>query len=1003
MTFTEFLKLLTQEQVDAWWNTIVTVDTIEKVEDRGWKYKLSKNGKSFAFKWALKELAVYYDIDLDLKDFNSNDVTRNKFCDAFDFEIEEELVYVKAESNSFIAFYTSLKQTQNVFQDAIDYLNKIVLSNEINHYKIRMAMRNADSQMMVVIGMRAVLAFREINGKARIALIIDEGVFASYKESLNIIEVERFKGSKDSKLLVSIDVSNWHEIPKEILESNTVEIVNEYNKVKDTKRATWNIDAKTTNGVFKYLIFKGEKIEQWVENNKPISYWIFQGNPKYYDVIGSLQNNHLQTWKVAAHKDKIKINDKIILWLSGENSGCYALAKVISEVGKIQNNADEISYYKSDYNENEDRVRIEIEYNLYNKPILSESIKQEESLLNFKGGNQGTNFISSKEEYDTILKLVSKIKNIKLEFIGWMIANDEGRFYFSKQFGSNRDNFQKEIDTYETIYKENFNTDLFEIDSTLPEKNIASIRTNIYDKNNGFYEYSKNRASGRPMAILGKNNYLKFLKGYFANEDNLSSGETIKKDKKMALNQILYGPPGTGKTYNTINKSLEIVGLNTIGQARKDIKKSFDERVASKQIVFTTFHQSMSYEDFIEGIKPKTKNENVTYSVEDGVFKTLVKRALTAYIRKEADIDETNSFDALYNDFVKSIKSFEGKRQGTFKSKTGVDIMLVEANDTSILVKYVWSNNKKDTEGQHTFSVTKEKLKKVLLEGLDPTKIKSLKAELHPLIGHIHCELFAIYKSFYDFVITNKGEIESIHFDYEELSFAEVKEQFDLLSKEEINAKKVDPFIIIIDEINRGNVSQIFGELITLIEEDKRLGNDESLEVVLPYSNDKFGVPPNVFIIGTMNTADRSVEALDTALRRRFSFTEIMPVLKVVEDKNFSDYPRKDIMEKINNRIEILLDRNYTLGHAYFIKKDFENSFENEIIPLLQEYFYNDFGKIGLVLGKGFMREKAITQSNNKSVFADFETKNDVDIVKNYELIPFNEVKFEDAIATLLV
>jgi 5-methylcytosine-specific restriction endonuclease McrBC GTP-binding regulatory subunit McrB len=473
---------------------------------------------------------------------------------------------------------------------------------------------------------------------------------------------------------------------------------------------------------------------------------------------------------------------------------------------------------------------------------------------------------------------------------------------------------------------------------------------------------------------------------------------------KKPLNQILYGPPGTGKTFNSINKAIEIINPNfDITQERSLIKKEYDRLVIENQIVFTTFHQSMSYEDFIEGIKPKTKNENVTYSVEDGVFKTLVKRALTAYIRKEADIDETNSFDALYNDFVKSIKSFEGKRQGTFKSKTGVDIMLVEANETSILVKYVWSNNKKDTEGQHTFSVTKEKLKKVLIEGLDPTKIKSLKAELHPLIGHIHCELFAIYKSFYDFVITTKGEIESIHFDYEELSFAEVKEQFDLLSKEEINAKKVDPFMIIIDEINRGNVSQIFGELITLIEEDKRLGNDESLEVVLPYSNDKFGVPPNVFIIGTMNTADRSVEALDTALRRRFSFTEIMPVLKVVEDKNFSDYPRKDIMEKINNRIEILLDRNYTLGHAYFIKNDFENSFENEIIPLLQEYFYNDFGKIGLVLGKGFMREKAITQSNNKSVFADFETKNDVDIVKNYELIPFNEVKFEDAIATLLV
>lgn len=215
------------------------------------------------------------------------------------------------------------------------------------------------------------------------------------------------------------------------------------------------------------------------------------------------------------------------------------------------------------------------------------------------------------------------------------------------------------------------------------------------------------------------------------------------------------------------------------------------------------------------------------------------------------------------------------------------------------------------------------------------------------------------------------------------------------------NSKK--NFVLIIDEINRGNVSQIFGELITLIEEDKRLGKDEALEVTLPYSKVKFGVPPNLFIIGTMNTADRSVEALDTALRRRFSFEEMPPKTKVVEDKGFSDYARADIMKKINSRIEVLLDSNHTLGHAYFIKENFKSSFENEIIPLLQEYFYNDYGKIGLVLGKGFVREKAITAKNDRSIFADFETKNDVDINKSYELIPFQEVDFDAAIQTLLV
>lgn len=209
-------------------------------------------------------------------------------------------------------------------------------------------------------------------------------------------------------------------------------------------------------------------------------------------------------------------------------------------------------------------------------------------------------------------------------------------------------------------------------------------------------------------------------------------------------------------------------------------------------------------------------------------------------------------------------------------------------------------------------------------------------------------------------------------------------------------------FVLIIDEINRGNISQIFGELITLIEESKRLGNDEELKVTLPYSKKEFGVPANLYIIGTMNTADRSVEALDTALRRRFSFVEMMPDLEVVEKEQFSDYPRVDVMQKINDRIELLLDKNYTLGHSYFMKDDFKSSFKNEIIPLLQEYFYNDCGKIGLILGRGFVREKEISKANPTTVFADFDSRNEVEVMKSYELIPFEEVSFETALQSLL-
>src|SRR5690606_35547532 len=168
--------------------------------------------------------------------------------------------------------------------------------------------------------------------------------------------------------------------------------------------------------------------------------------------------------------------------------------------------------------------------------------------------------------------------------------------------------------------------------------------------------------------------------------------------------------------------------------------------------------------------------------------------------------------------------------------------------------------------------------------------------------------------------------------------------------------------VLIIDEINRGNVSAIFGELITLLEEDKRKGNKEQTEVTLPYSKDKFSVPNNVYIIGTMNTADRSVEALDTALRRRFSFIEMQPNPNILLDSEYQDVNLKQLLETINQRIEILIDKDHQIGHSYFIGiqnlDDLKLVFKDKIIPLLEEYFYGDFGKIGLVLGSNFIYQE---------------------------------------------
>ena len=190
--------------------------------------------------------------------------------------------------------------------------------------------------------------------------------------------------------------------------------------------------------------------------------------------------------------------------------------------------------------------------------------------------------------------------------------------------------------------------------------------------------------------------------------------------------------------------------------------------------------------------------------------------------------------------------------------------------------------------------------------------------------------------------------------------------------------------MLIVDEINRGNVSSVFGELITLIEKDKRAGADEELSVTLPYSKETFSVPHNVYIIGTMNTADRSIEALDTALRRRFSFREMPPKHELIgtvgnlksANGKLGDIDVVKILKTINNRIEKLIDKDHKIGHSYFLnissKQDLIDTFRDKVIPLLEEYFFGDFGKISLVLGRSFI-------SKESADGVTFATSNDYD------------------------
>lgn len=388
----------------------------------------------------------------------------------------------------------------------------------------------------------------------------------------------------------------------------------------------------------------------------------------------------------------------------------------------------------------------------------------------------------------------------------------------------------------------------------------------------------------------------------FYKEQHFENEKILSENQNLSLNQILYGPPGTGKTYHTIDKALEILGENL--ESRDEKKAKFDEYVKNGQIVFTTFHQSYGYEEFVEGIKPMMNNEansqELKYEIKDGIFKEFCERALAA--------KQKFNFVQIRDSFLSHCRE---KKSIIYKDK---EYKFEEPNNLIIGKLRIHINYIREVIDQ--IGLSYGDLSDAEIDGYIRSKINSDDS----IISH--------YK-----IILNYFYCKYINFS----------------------------FVFIIDEINRGNISKIFGELITLIEPSKRIGADEELKVTLPYSKEEFGVPKNVYILGTMNTADRSITSLDTALRRRFEFVEMMPDPSVLSD-NCEGVNLQELLKAINTRIEYLLDREKTIGHAFFIGvknlEDLKKVFQNKIIPLLQEYFYNDYALISAVLNDNGMIEK---------------------------------------------
>ncbi|WKG33412.1 AAA family ATPase [Priestia aryabhattai] len=463
-----------------------------------------------------------------------------------------------------------------------------------------------------------------------------------------------------------------------------------------------------------------------------------------------------------------------------------------------------------------------------------------------------------------------------------------------------------------------------------------------------------------------------FTKSGTTDGSNGGKGSMEKSNKNM----ILYGPPGTGKTYNTVTYAVSIIENQSLEKIQsEDYASVFKRYVFYKyqgRIAFTTFHQSYGYEEFIEGIKPVISQQgeddstDIQYEYASGIFKKFCGKA------KEVKV-QTSSLQISENPVIWSVLL-----GGTGETDLKKDCFEKD------YIKIGWANvDEKVTDETENLN---DKERRILLnfqeemqEGdlvLIPKSNTSIDA-IGVITGHYeydpHYEKYPRTRK----VKWIKTDIDENVFELNKQTKLDRKTVYPLrkmdlrkvtsLIEKHVQSHKIsveeyqNPYVFIIDEINRGNISKIFGELITLIEPTKRLGEDEPATAILPYTGDEFGVPKNVYILGTMNTADRSIALMDTALRRRFKFIEMMPdenVLKTLNIENVEGIDVPQMLKTINERIEYLYDREHTIGHAYFtsLAKDpsLENLagiFLNAIIPLLQEYFYEDYSKIQLVLG----------------------------------------------------
>ena len=454
------------------------------------------------------------------------------------------------------------------------------------------------------------------------------------------------------------------------------------------------------------------------------------------------------------------------------------------------------------------------------------------------------------------------------------------------------------------------------------------------------------------------------------------------------VNLIFYGPPGTGKTFCTAAEAVRLCG-EPVPEDRDALMQTYQRLLASRRIEFVTFHQSMSYEDFVEGRQPMTGSDEdgdtssggFRLETVPGIFRHIAKRAETSRGRMtggdafsvagrqvfKMSIGEANNpEDAhLFEEAIAggyALLGFEDidwsddrytNREAIIEACKNMGHVDIDARSGWVQMPFIFRNRVHD--GDIVIVSRGNSLFRAIGEFTGDYEFCP-----RPEGGYAHRRsvrwLWVDRKGMpVSEIYARRFMMKSIYLLLDSELNVPALERY-LNSQQADGPAEPEPFVLIIDEINRANISKVFGELITLLEPDKRLGQPNALKIRLAYSGDDFGVPSNLHILGTMNTADRSIALLDTALRRRFTFREMMPDPSLLAGRAETcglDLPR--ILATINERIEYFYDREHQIGHAYFIdctsRTDVDTAMRHKVIPLLAEYFFEDWAKIAAVLG----------------------------------------------------